>query len=35
MLQGEDAVAFAGTPSSTSDDMNDTANLQEQSLGGS
>jgi hypothetical protein len=32
MLQGEDPIAFAGTPSSTPDDGSDTANLREQSL---
>jgi hypothetical protein len=34
MLQGEESIAFAGTPSSTTTDDNGTANLQEQPLGG-
>src|SRR5262245_24838845 len=34
MLQGEEAIAFAGTPSSNASEDTGTANLQEQSLGG-
>lgn len=34
MLQGEDSIAFAGTPSSDVPEDNGTANLQEQPLGG-
>lgn len=33
MLQGEDAIAFAGTPSNATTEDTDTANLQEQPLG--